>query len=316
MSASDHVVLLVGGVGGAKLAVGLAANLPPSALTIIVNTGDDFEHWGMHVSPDLDTVMYNLAGVANPETGWGLSGDTFEALGMMARYAGPDWFRLGDRDLATSLLRTAMLREGRSLTEVTQTLAAKLGVAHPLLPMSDQFVRTMVGTDQGELAFQKYFVRERWQPVVTSIRFAGVEDARPSPHIIAALDSATAVVLGPSNPYLSIDPILAVPGIRERVVKSGVPCVAVSPIIGGKAVKGPAAKMMSELGQDVSSFGVAKHYEGILKGIILDSVDRARCSSIEALGVRTAVRETLMDTPADKTRLGREVLEWIQELAS
>jgi LPPG:FO 2-phospho-L-lactate transferase len=208
-----------------------------------------------------------------------------------------------------------MLREGHPLSEVTQSLSARLGVAHPFLPMSDQPIRTMVDTDHGELAFQEYFVRERWQPVVRSIRFAGVEDARPTPQIIAALDTATAIILGPSNPYLSIDPILAVPGIRERIARSGAPCVAVSPIIGGRAVKGPAAKMMAELGQDVSSFGVAKHYEGILKGIILDSVDHDRCPSIEALGVRTAVRETLMDTPADKTRLGREVLEWIQELA-
>lgn len=307
-----HVVLLVGGVGGAKLAVGLAAHLPPEALTIVVNTGDDFEHWGLHVSPDLDTVMYNMAGVANPETGWGLAGDTFEALGMMTRLAGPDWFRLGDRDLATSLLRTSGLKGGKLLTPVTQALSTALGVAYPILPMTNQPVRTMLDTDRGPLAFQEYFVHEHWQPVVSGIRFTGIEDSRPSDQVAAALENATAIILGPSNPYLSIDPILAVPGIRERIARSSAPCVAVSPIIGGRAVKGPAAKMMAELGQDVSSFGVAKHYEGILKGIILDVVDQDRCPQIEALNIRAAARQTLMDTPADKARLGYEVLEWVQ----
>lgn len=308
-----RIVLLVGGVGGAKLAVGLAANLSPEELTVVVNTGDDFEHWGLHVSPDLDTVMYNMAGIANPETGWGLAGDTLQALDMMTRYAGPDWFRLGDRDLVTNLLRTAALREGRSLTSVVEQLRTALGVAHPILPMSDQPVRTMVETDRGILAFQEYFVRERWQPVVKAIRFEGIAQARATEQVADALDKATAVVFGPSNPYLSIDPVLAVPGIRERIIQRGLPCVAVSPIIGGQAVKGPAAKMMAELGQDVSSFGVAKHYEGILKGIMLDVVDKDHCPSIEALNIRTAVRQTLMDTPADKARLGLEVLEWVQE---
>ena len=308
-----HVVLLVGGVGGAKLAVGLAAHLPPEGLTIVVNTGDDFEHWGLHVSPDLDTVMYNLAGVANPEMGWGLAGDTLEALGMMTRYAGPSWFRLGDRDLATNLLRTAALRRGETLTAVTRTLSAALGVAHPILPMSDQPAPTVLDTDQGPLAFQEYFVRERWQPVVRAIRLGGVE-AAPSPQVMAAFEQATAVVLGPSNPYLSIDPILALPGIRSQLASSGAPCLAVSPIIGGQAVKGPAAKLMAELGQDVSSFGVAEHYEDILKGIILDDVDQDECPSIEALGIRAISRPILMNTPADKARLGREMLEWIQEL--
>jgi LPPG:FO 2-phospho-L-lactate transferase len=312
----QHVVLLVGGVGGAKLAVGLAANLPPEALTVVVNTGDDFEHWGLHVSPDLDTVMYNLAGVANPETGWGLAGDTFETLGMMTRYAGLDWFNLGDRDLATNLLRTAALRRGETLTAVTHSLSAALGVAHPILPMSDQPVPTLLDTDQGPLAFPEYFVRERWQPVVRAIRFSGVEAVRPSPQVEEALRHATAVILGPSNPYLSIDPILSIPGVRDLVAGSGAPCVAVSPIIGGQAVKGPAAKMMAELGQDVSSFGVAKHYEGILKGMVLDDMDQDQCASIEMLGIHSISRPILMNTPADKSRLGRDVLEWIQELTS
>jgi LPPG:FO 2-phospho-L-lactate transferase len=312
----QRIVLLVGGVGGAKLAVGLAANLPPEALTIIVNTADDFIHWGVHVSPDLDTVMYNLAGISNPEMGWGLAGDTREALGMMARYGGPGWFGLGDRDLATSLLRTDLLLKGKLLSSVTHTLRTALGVKHPILPMSDQPVQTLLDTEQGLLGFQEYFVRERWQPVVKAIQFKGIQDARPAAQLAETLEAATAIILGPSNPYLSIDPILSVPGIRERIERSGAPCVAVSPIIGGKAVKGPAAKLMAELGQDVSSFGVARHYEDILNGIILDVVDEAHCPSIEALGIRTATRQTLMDTPADKTRLGRDVLEWVQELTS
>jgi LPPG:FO 2-phospho-L-lactate transferase len=316
VTAGQAVVVLVGGVGGAKLAVGLAAILPPDALTIIVNTGDDFEHWGLHVSPDLDTLTYNLAALAHPETGWGLSSDTFQTLGMMTRYGAQDWFQLGDRDLATSLLRTMRLHDGTSLTKVTQALSEKLGVTHPILPMSDQPVRTRLDTDFGELAFQEYFVREKWQPVVKGIRFAGAEDAHPTREVVAALESATAIILGPSNPYLSIDPILAVPGIRQRIMHSPAPSVAVSPIIGGRAVKGPAAKLMAELGQDVSSFGVARHYDGILRGIIIDTQDRDDAPNIEALNIRTAVRNTLMQTPADKIRLGREVLEWIQELNS
>jgi LPPG:FO 2-phospho-L-lactate transferase len=312
----DHVVLLAGGVGGARLAVGLVGILPPSSLTIIVNTGDDFEHWGLHISPDLDTVMYNLAGIANSETGWGLAGDTFQSLEMMARYAGPDWFRLGDRDLATSLVRTMRLGQGQSLTEVTLALSTRLGVMHPILPMSDQPVRTILDTDRGELAMQEYFVRERWQPAVRSVRYAGAEAAHPTEQVSAALDAATAIILGPSNPYLSIDPILAVPGIRERIVRSRAPCVALSPIIGGRAVKGPAAKMMAELGQEVSSFGVAKHYAGILKGIMLDTIDRDVCPSIEALDIRAVTRHTLMETPGDKIRLAGELLEWTQEFDS
>ena len=211
----DHVVLLVGGVGGAKLALGLAHALPPGALTVIVNTADDFEHLGLHVSPDLDTVMYTLAGLANPDTGWGLTGDTFRAMEMVARYGGPDWFNLGDRDLGTSLVRTALLREGHPLSAVTERLSRALGIQHPILPMSDDPVRTWLDTDQGPLPFQVYFVRERWGPVVRRVRFEGAESAQPNVGVSAALEAATLIVYGPSNPFLSIDPILSVPGIRE-----------------------------------------------------------------------------------------------------
>jgi len=313
MSLTDHVVLLVGGVGGAKLALGLSNVLSPEQLSIIVNTGDDFEHLGLHVSPDVDTVMYALAGLDNPQTGWGMAGDTFQALGMVERYGGPSWFGLGDKDIGTNLLRTALLREGHSLTEVSARLCAGAGVRHPLLPMSDDPVRTLLETDQGTLAFQVYFVRERWQPVVKRIRFDGVEEAHPTQNVIHALDDATLIVFGPSNPYLSIDPILAVPGVRDRIMASSAPCVAVSPIIGGQAVKGPAAKLMAELGVDISALGVARHYENLLDGFILDTVDQALCEPVEALDICAACLPTLMTTLDDKVHLAEELLGWAED---
>ncbi len=313
MSVCDHVVLLVGGVGGAKLALGLARVLPPQALTIVVNTGDDFEHLGLHVSPDLDTVMYTLADVANPQTGWGLAEDTFRAMEMVERYGGPAWFRLGDGDLGTNLMRTMLLRQGHTLTEVTRRLCMALGVAHPLLPMSDDPVKTVLETDQGCLAFQEYFVRERWQPVVRGIRYEGAERASPSPAVAAALEGATAIVFGPSNPFLSIDPILAVPGIRECIVASPAPKVAVTPLIAGQAVKGPTAKLMAELGLEVSVLGVAQHYQELLTGIILDEADRALIPSVVALGMRATAQRTYMTTLSDKISLAQSVLAWLED---
>jgi LPPG:FO 2-phospho-L-lactate transferase len=309
----DHVVLLVGGVGGAKLALGLSKILPPEALTIIVNTADDFELLGLHISPDLDTVMYTLAGLASPGTGWGIADDTFQALEMVRRYGGADWFLLGDGDLGTHVVRTAMLGDGATLTGVTRHLCAALEIECAILPMSDQPVRTWLDTDRGPLAFQEYFVRERWQPVVGSIRFEGASEARPTDAVVEALEAATLIAFGPSNPFLSIDPILAIPGIRERIAKTAVPCVAVSPIIGGKAVKGPAAKLLAELGFDVSPVGVVRHYEDLLNGIILDEVDRPLCAEIEASGVRTSVQQTLMETLSDKIDLAETLLYWSEE---
>lgn len=313
MSLRDRVVLLVGGVGGAKLALGMSNVLPPESLTIIVNTADDFEHLGLHISPDLDTVMYTLADLANPQTGWGVVDDTFCAMDMVARCGGPSWFRLGDRDLGTSLVRTAMLREGHTLTGITRHLCKSLNVHHPILPMSDQPVRTWLDTDQGSLAFQEYFVRERWQPVVQRIRFEGAADAWPSSVICSALQAATLIVLGPSNPFLSIDPILAVPGLRALIARGDAPCVAVSPIISGKAIKGPAAKLMAELGVDVSPLGIAQYYEDLLNGIILDSADEGLCKEIEALNIRSAGQPTLMETLSDKINLARIVLDWAED---
>jgi len=310
-----HVVLLVGGVGGAKLALGLANVLQPGELSIVVNTGDDFEHLGLRISPDLDTVLYSLAGLASPQTGWGITDDTFQAMTMVERYGGPGWFRLGDRDLGTSLARTSMLQEGYSLTEVTQQLTSRLGVQHSILPMADQVVSTRLDTDQGPLAFQAYSVREQWQPTVSSIRFEGVENAQPSPPVIRALEQATLIVFGPSNPFLSIDPILAVPGIREQIAQSTAPCIAVSPIIGGQAVKGPAAKLMTELGLDVSPIGITRHYEDLLDGIILDTVDSALCETIVKLKVRATARNILMTTLVQKIDLAQSLLHWAEEFS-
>ncbi len=310
-----HVVLLVGGVGGAKLAVGLANILPEDALSIIVNTGDDFEHLGLSISPDLDTVLYSLAGLANPQTGWGIIDDTFQAMTMVERCGGPTWFRLGDRDLGTSLTRTSMLRQGKSLTEVTQHLASQLGVEHAILPMTDHLVRTRLETDRGSLAFQEYFVRDRWQPVVRSIQFEGAENAQPSAAVTRVLEQATLIVMGPSNPFLSIDPILAIPGIREQISGSAASCIAVSPIIGGQAVKGPAAKLMAELGLDVSPIGITRHYEDLLEGIILDTVDSGLCEEIEQSNVRATARDILMTSLVQKTHLAESLLHWAEEIS-
>ncbi len=313
MKPGDHIALLVGGVGGAKLALGLARVLPPGSLTIIVNTGDDFNHLGLHISPDVDTVMYTLSNLVNPKTGWGLNDDSLHAMRMVRRYGGPDWFSLGDKDLGTHLMRTQLLSEGLTLTEVTRKLCAPLGVEHPLLPMSDDPVRTVLDTDQGMLNFQEYFVRERWQPMVRDIRFEGSEKAKPGEAVITALEQASMIVIGPSNPFLSIDPILSVPGIRERIEGASVPRVAISPIIAGKAVKGPTAKMMAEMGIDVSPVGVVDHYRNLLDGIILDEADSTLRDEIESTGMHTSAQQILMETQNDKIRLAVTLLHWVEE---
>jgi LPPG:FO 2-phospho-L-lactate transferase len=295
-------------VGGAKLAHGLAQILKPDELTVIVNTGDDFEHLGLHISPDLDTVMYTLAGLANPETGWGQAGETWNFLGALERLGGPAWFRLGDKDLATHIERSRRLWMGQTLTEVTQALCEALGVGPRVLPMTDDDVRTLVDADQGELEFQEYFVHQRCEPRVRAVRFAGVESAQPTAPVLAALDAAEAVIFCPSNPFLSLDPILSLPGLRERVRAKG--AVAVSPIIGGQAVKGPAAKMLAELGLRVSAVSVAEHYHDLLTGFVLDSVDAALEPDIASDARRVLVTDTLMRTDADRARLARESLDF------
>jgi LPPG:FO 2-phospho-L-lactate transferase len=305
-----NVVALAGGVGGAKLADGLQ-RLCGESLTVIVNTADDFELHGLSISPDLDTVMYTLAGIANPEMGWGIAGDTFNGLAMLSRYGTEDWFRLGDKDLATHLVRTYMLRAGQTLTQVTTQLARALGVHATLLPMTNERVATVVSTDEGELAFQDYFVRRRWQPAVKAIHFAGLATALPTTEALSAITQADAIVFCPSNPFVSLDPILSLPGMRESIQNAAAKKVAVSPIVGGEALKGPAAKMFRELGMDASTLAVAAHYRALLDGMVVDALDAAQVPAIEELGVQVWLTDTVMKDETERTRLAKEILSWV-----
>ncbi len=309
---AGNVVALAGGVGGAKLAEGLAQALPPERLTVVVNTGDDFEHLGLTICPDLDTVLYTLAGVANAETGWGRADETFNCLETVAALGGPEWFRLGDRDLATHLLRTQWLATGQRLTEVTQRLCGALGVRVFLLPMTDAPFRTHVLTDAGELSFQDYFVRRRWQPALRGVRWHDPEGARPTPEVRAALEGADVVIFCPSNPFVSLDPILALPGVRALLAAPVV--VAVTPILGGDVVKGPAAKMFRELGVTPSAPAVAEHYGDLLDGFVLDAIDAAQAEAVRALGMAPLVAPTLMTDAATRRRVADEVLSFAERL--
>ena len=299
-------------MGGARLADGLARAIPGPSLTVIVNVGDDFDHLGLRICPDLDTVCYTLAGFANPATGWGRSDDTFNALESLSELGGPDWFRLGDRDLGLHLERTRRLQAGQSLSQVTRALCQAWQVAAQVLPATDDNAPTWVYTDEGELPFQEYFVHRQCRPRVTGFRFQGIENARPAPGVVTALEAAQAVVFCPSNPWVSLDPILAVPGIRPALAQSRTsrPRVGVSPILGGKTVKGPAAKMYAELGIAPSALSVARHFAGLLDGFVIDHQDAALAGAIEALGMRVLVTQTLMLTPDDRRRLAVDVLKF------
>lgn len=307
-----RVLALAGGVGGAKLALGLARVLSPEELTVVVNTGDDEVFYGLHVSPDLDTVMYTLAGLANPETGWGLADDTFNTLAMLKRYGAATWFNLGDKDLATHIERTRLLRQGCSLSEVTGHLSRKLGVQASLAPMSDQPVRTIVETDEGDLPFQEYFVMRRCEPRISGVRFEGAQKASMSPAFALALRTAQAVIFCPSNPVVSIGPILSVAGARDGLRAFRGPRVAVSPIVGDQALRGPAAKMFSELGEDVSCVGVARRLLGVCDVLVIDHQDAHRASDVRVVGLEPVVLKTIMETDADKERLAHEVLQVVQ----
>jgi len=303
------ITALAGGVGGAKLAHGLAQVLPPQDLTVIVNTGDDFEHLALSISPDLDTVCYTLAGLANFETGWGRADESWNAIANVKRLGGPDWFNLGDQDLGTHLERTRRLREGQPLSQITRDFCKAWGVDVTVLPMSDQPVRTIVETDQGDLAFQEYFVHRRCEPQVKGFRFDGLDQAEPAPGVVEAIQSADAVVICPSNPWVSVDPILKV---LQRSTVHGLPStVAISPIIGGQTVKGPAAKMYAELGIQPSALAVAKHYHGRLSGFVLDEVDANLAPQIP---IPTLVTNTLMKSLTDRAILAQAVLHFIESL--
>jgi LPPG:FO 2-phospho-L-lactate transferase len=302
------IIALSGGVGGAKLALGLSRILSPERLLVVVNTGDDFEHLGLAISPDIDTVAYTLAGLANRELGWGRADETWSCMETLAQIGGETWFRLGDRDLALHIERTRRLRAGESLSAVTADLCARLGVGPRVIPMSDDPVRTRLLTDSGWLDFQEYFVRNRCEPVVRELRFHGAETAKPHPTFMAALadPALEAVVICPSNPFISVEPILAVPGVRDALAACAAPVIAVSPIIAGRAVKGPTAKMMTELGLDPTAGTVAQRYNDLLDGYVIDHADMAEVVSIDA---RVTLAQTLMTTMEDREALAQSVLD-------
>jgi LPPG:FO 2-phospho-L-lactate transferase len=312
------IVALAGGVGGGRMAAGLAAALPPRGLTIVVNTGDDFEHLGLHVSPDLDSVMYALAGVDNRETGWGRSGETWNFMEALNGLGGEAWFALGDRDLAVHVLRTRLLARGTPLSAVTRALAARLGVRHAIVPMSETPVRTRVRTGRGELAFQDYFVKLRCRPRVRGFRFAGSRDARvPDPlrHFLRP-GRVRALVICPSNPYVSIAPITSVPAVSAWLKERSFPVVGVSPIVGGAAVKGPAAKIMRELGAEPSALGIARHYGGLVDGWVIDRRDARLARAIAEEGKAVLVTDTIMSDREKGAALGRRVVAFALSLAA
>lgn len=313
-AASPSVLALSGGIGGAKLALGLTQAMPPEKLLIVGNTGDDFEHLGLHVSPDLDTLMYTLSGKADPEKGWGLASESWAFMQALEALGGETWFQLGDGDLATHVERTRRLRAGESLTEITSDFCRCLGIVSWIVPVSDDAVRTIVETPDGDLAFQHYFVRERCQPTVSGFRFQGADAAQPNPLFWEVLrnPSLQAVVVCPSNPFLSIDPILAVRGVREALRTCSAPVIAVSPLVGGDAVKGPTAKNLRELGHPVSATTVANYYRDFLDGFVVDTRDKATVPEIEKLGLSVEVTDTLMTDLASKAALAKTVLAFAQ----
>lgn len=311
---SPKYVALSGGIGGAKLSLGLQHVLG-DRLTVIVNTGDDFEHMGLYVSPDIDTTLYTLGGVVNPETGWGRRDETWSFMAAMTALGGPAWFNLGDRDLATHVDRTGRLRSGATLTDITAHLAGRLGVAARILPMTDAPVRTVVETDGGTLAFQGYFVREQCRPAVRSLRYDGAEAARPTPQVMQALSAPdlAGIIICPSNPWLSIAPILTVPGMRDALRARGAPIIAVTPIVGGKALKGPTAKIMGELGIAADALSIAAHYGDLLDGFVLDALDGP---ALREMRCATTVTGTVMQSLDDKVALARHCLAFCERLAA
>jgi LPPG:FO 2-phospho-L-lactate transferase len=302
------ITALAGGIGASKFLLGLSRVMPPESITVIANTGDDIEMFGLRVCPDIDTVIYTLAGAINEEAGWGIKQDTFESLKWIARYTERPWFNLGDRDLATHLYRTHALAEGRTLAEVTRHISRALGVASNILPMTDSYTPTRVVTDEGEMHFQEYFVRRRCEPQVREIRFQNIERAAPAAGVESAILDADAVIICPSNPFISIGPILAVPGIREQLKQTRANVIAITPIIAGRALKGPAADMLGDLGHEVSALGVARVYRDIADVFVLDATDNELRAAIEALGLRVILANTVMSTLEDKQRLAKEVL--------
>ena len=312
---ATKVVALCGGVGGAKLAYGLSRVLADGELAIVVNTGDDFDHLGLHISPDIDSVTYALAELDDPERGWGRRDESWRFMEALGELGGETWFQLGDLDLATHVERTRRLTAGESLSDVTERLCRQLGVGAQVLPMSDAPVRTFVETDMGSLAFQHYFVRERCAPRIRSLHYAGAETARPSAAVCEALSSAdlTAVIICPSNPYLSIDPMLAIPDLKQAVATARAPVVAVTPIVGGRAIKGPADKIMRELGQEASALTVAQHYGSLIDGFVADVQD-ASAIDAGAFSMPVTFTDTIMKRPTERIRLAQQILAFAESL--
>ncbi len=313
---SGPVVVLSGGVGGAKLVLGLSRILTDGLLTVIANTGDDFEHLGLAVSPDLDTLMYTLAGEVNPETGWGRRDETWSFMESLEQLGGETWFRLGDRDLATHIERTRRLTQGDRLTDITRDFCDRFNVATQILPMSDDAVRTRVVTDRGQLDFQQYFVRDRTEPKVIGLEYVGANDAAASREVLDALrkPDLAAIIIAPSNPYLSVDPILAVPGLDEAIRAADAPVIAVSPIVHGMAIKGPTAKIMEELGLAPSADNIARHYGDLIDGFLLDTTDANIVAEIETPDLKVTSCNTIMSSLEDKIRVGNACLDFAELL--
>ena len=322
ISESNRYIALSGGVGGAKLVLGLSRLLSADQLTVIANTGDDFEHLGLNICPDIDTLLYTLADWNNRELGWGQAGETWNFLEALKRLGSESWFNLGDRDLATHITRTERLRSGESLSQVVAFLCERMGIRHRVVPMTDHPVRTLVHTrNEGTLAFQHYFVRDRCEPAVESFEFSGIDHALPSPGFLEALDGEPgAVLICPSNPFVSVDPILSIPGVVDRIREKGIPVLVVSNIVGGMAIKGPAAKMMAELGMPQTAAGVARHYVNhygdLVSGFVLDKTDQGLAAEVESLGLSTIVVPTVMLSLHDKTELAARVLDFAEALNS
>jgi LPPG:FO 2-phospho-L-lactate transferase len=302
------ITALAGGVGASKLLLGLYEVMDPSALTIIVNTGDDIVLHGLKISPDLDIVTYTLAGIVDSSKGWGFRGETFHALKRLAAYGCPNWFNLGDRDLATHIHRTALLAEGKSLSQAADSIRSALGVKSTILPMSDDPFPTMIDSNEGPLHFQEYLVKRRSEPVVRGIRFAGAESARPAPGVLEAICDADRILICPSNPLISIGPILATPGVREQVRAQTEKVFAVCPIVGGKSLKGPSDKMLTQLGHEATALGVAKLYADFTGTFIIDPADKSLTGPIAALGMKVAILPTVMKTRAQKRKLALALL--------
>lgn len=317
-SSGSSVLALSGGVGGAKLAAGLASCLEPSALTIVANTGDDFQHLGLHIAPDLDSVMYALAGCNDRQRGWGIANESWQFMQAMENLGGETWFSLGDKDLATHVQRRVLLDQGLGLAKATEALCSALGIVHRLLPMSDQPVRTMVQCEQGDLEFQQYFVAHQCEPVVSGFYFEGCDTARANPAIAEQLkaDAYNAVIICPSNPFVSVDPILSLAGVRDALSSFTRSCIAVSPIIGGRALKGPAAKMLKELNMPCDAVAVARHYQGLLSHFVIDQVDERLAPSIEALGMEVICTQSVMRSVEDQHRLANTILKAIERDSS